>query len=172
EALSPAGRRRRGRARAARHASHAGLHGGRLHPSQPRRHPHHQHRGAAAVFVLAERGGGSGRSRGRRPGARALRARYGAPRGSGVSWRENMDSRTNATISRREVLCAGSTAVLSALVTGLAGCAAGTSPPPAMGADPSKAQLTVLYDAFGKASAMQKDWGYAALIDYGGKRIL
>ena len=30
----------------------------------------------------------------------------------------------------------------------------------------------MLYDAFGKPSAMQKDWGYAALIEYGGKRIL
>ena len=30
----------------------------------------------------------------------------------------------------------------------------------------------MLYDAFGKSSAMQKDWGYAALIEYGGKRIL
>lgn len=36
----------------------------------------------------------------------------------------------------------------------------------------STAQLTVLYDAFGKDVAMQKDWGYAALIEYGGKRIL
>jgi 7,8-dihydropterin-6-yl-methyl-4-(beta-D-ribofuranosyl)aminobenzene 5'-phosphate synthase len=33
-------------------------------------------------------------------------------------------------------------------------------------------QITVLYDAFGKASTMKKDWGYAALIEYGGKRIL
>ena len=54
----------------------------------------------------------------------------------------------------------------------LAGCAATTSPPAAQSADPSKAQITVLYDAFGKSSAMQKDWGYAALIEYGGKRIL
>ncbi len=38
--------------------------------------------------------------------------------------------------------------------------------------DPAKAQITVLYDAFGQASAMQKDWGYAAFIEYGGKRIL
>ncbi len=38
--------------------------------------------------------------------------------------------------------------------------------------DPAKAQITVLYDAFGHASAMQKDWGYAALVEYGGKRIL
>jgi 7,8-dihydropterin-6-yl-methyl-4-(beta-D-ribofuranosyl)aminobenzene 5'-phosphate synthase len=38
--------------------------------------------------------------------------------------------------------------------------------------DPARAQITVLYDAFGQNSAMQKDWGYAALIEYGGKRIL
>jgi 7,8-dihydropterin-6-yl-methyl-4-(beta-D-ribofuranosyl)aminobenzene 5'-phosphate synthase len=35
-----------------------------------------------------------------------------------------------------------------------------------------KAQVTILYDAFGKDPAMQKDWGYAALVEYGGKRIL
>jgi 7,8-dihydropterin-6-yl-methyl-4-(beta-D-ribofuranosyl)aminobenzene 5'-phosphate synthase len=34
------------------------------------------------------------------------------------------------------------------------------------------AQITILYDAFGKAPSMQKDWGYAALVEYGGKRIL
>ena len=61
---------------------------------------------------------------------------------------------------------------VAALAMLLAGCAATTSPPPAARADPSKAQITVLYDAFGKSSAMQKDWGYAALIEYGGKRIL
>src|SRR5215469_3033074 len=38
--------------------------------------------------------------------------------------------------------------------------------------DSTKAQITVLYDAFGQTSAMQKDWGYAALVEYGGKRIL
>jgi 7,8-dihydropterin-6-yl-methyl-4-(beta-D-ribofuranosyl)aminobenzene 5'-phosphate synthase len=38
--------------------------------------------------------------------------------------------------------------------------------------DPPKAQITVLYDAFGQTSEMQKDWGYAALVEYGGKRIL
>jgi 7,8-dihydropterin-6-yl-methyl-4-(beta-D-ribofuranosyl)aminobenzene 5'-phosphate synthase len=38
--------------------------------------------------------------------------------------------------------------------------------------DHDNAQMTVLYDAFGKDPAMQKDWGYAALIEYGGKRIL
>lgn len=39
-------------------------------------------------------------------------------------------------------------------------------------ADPAKPQITVLYDAFGQNSAMRKDWGYAALIEYGSKRIL
>jgi 7,8-dihydropterin-6-yl-methyl-4-(beta-D-ribofuranosyl)aminobenzene 5'-phosphate synthase len=38
--------------------------------------------------------------------------------------------------------------------------------------EPQKAQITILYDAFGPASKMQKDWGYAALIEFGGKRIL
>jgi 7,8-dihydropterin-6-yl-methyl-4-(beta-D-ribofuranosyl)aminobenzene 5'-phosphate synthase len=38
--------------------------------------------------------------------------------------------------------------------------------------DPGNAQITVLYDAFGKESAVQKDWGYAALVEYRGKRIL
>ena len=33
-------------------------------------------------------------------------------------------------------------------------------------------RLTVLYDAFGKTNEMQKDWGYSALIEYGGRRIL
>jgi 7,8-dihydropterin-6-yl-methyl-4-(beta-D-ribofuranosyl)aminobenzene 5'-phosphate synthase len=36
----------------------------------------------------------------------------------------------------------------------------------------ANAQITVLYDAFGKVSGMQKDWGYSALIEYAGKRIL
>jgi len=35
-----------------------------------------------------------------------------------------------------------------------------------------KAQITILYDAFGKPSEMERDWGFAALIEYGGKRIL
>src|SRR5580765_3851184 len=60
----------------------------------------------------------------------------------------------------------------AALAMLLAGCATTTSPPPPASAGPGKAQITVLYDAFGRSSAMQKDWGYAALIEYGGKRIL
>jgi 7,8-dihydropterin-6-yl-methyl-4-(beta-D-ribofuranosyl)aminobenzene 5'-phosphate synthase len=42
----------------------------------------------------------------------------------------------------------------------------------AASAGSAKAQITILYDAFGKQSDMQKDWGYAAFIEYGGRRIL
>ena len=42
----------------------------------------------------------------------------------------------------------------------------------ALASEPNKAEITVLYDAFGKSSAMKKDWGFAALIEYRGKRIL
>ncbi len=34
------------------------------------------------------------------------------------------------------------------------------------------ARITILYDAFGKDAAMTKDWGYAALVEIDGKRIL
>jgi 7,8-dihydropterin-6-yl-methyl-4-(beta-D-ribofuranosyl)aminobenzene 5'-phosphate synthase len=37
---------------------------------------------------------------------------------------------------------------------------------------PATAQITVLYDAFGKTPGTQKDWGYSALIEYAGKHIL
>ena len=39
-------------------------------------------------------------------------------------------------------------------------------------AQSSTGQITILYDAFGKTSTMKKDWGFSALIEYGGKRIL
>ena len=52
-----------------------------------------------------------------------------------------------------------------------AGCA-GPSPRASAGPDPAKAQITVLYDAFGRDPALQKDWGYAAFVAVGGKRIL
>jgi 7,8-dihydropterin-6-yl-methyl-4-(beta-D-ribofuranosyl)aminobenzene 5'-phosphate synthase len=42
--------------------------------------------------------------------------------------------------------------------------------PPTTAAPP--ARITVLYDAFGKDAAMTKDWGYAALVEVNGKRIL
>jgi 7,8-dihydropterin-6-yl-methyl-4-(beta-D-ribofuranosyl)aminobenzene 5'-phosphate synthase len=61
--------------------------------------------------------------------------------------------------------------LLAASALFLTGCAV-TNPQSAANADSRKAQITILYDAFGKPSAMEKDWGFAALIEYGGKRIL
>ena len=51
----------------------------------------------------------------------------------------------------------------------LAGCASNTQ---TSQMEKPKSQITVIYDAFGKDSAMKKDWGYAALVEVGGKRIL
>ena len=39
------------------------------------------------------------------------------------------------------------------------------------GAQPAQ-RVTILYDAFGPPSELQKDWGFAALIEYGGRRVL
>jgi len=36
----------------------------------------------------------------------------------------------------------------------------------------STEHITILYDAFGKLPAMKKDWGFAALVEIGGRRIL
>jgi len=33
-------------------------------------------------------------------------------------------------------------------------------------------RVTILYDAFGKSPAVTKAWGFSALVEYGGKRIL
>ena len=38
--------------------------------------------------------------------------------------------------------------------------------------DPPGNRVTILYDAFGKSPKMKKDWGYSALVEYGGKHIL
>ena len=39
-------------------------------------------------------------------------------------------------------------------------------------AGPSPTTITILYDAFGRRSGLLQDWGFAALIEYQGKRIL
>lgn len=33
-------------------------------------------------------------------------------------------------------------------------------------------RITVIYDAFGKQADLRKDWGFAALVEYGGRRVL
>jgi 7,8-dihydropterin-6-yl-methyl-4-(beta-D-ribofuranosyl)aminobenzene 5'-phosphate synthase len=35
-----------------------------------------------------------------------------------------------------------------------------------------KSQITILYDAFGRDPSMKKDWGFSALVEVGGKRVL
>jgi 7,8-dihydropterin-6-yl-methyl-4-(beta-D-ribofuranosyl)aminobenzene 5'-phosphate synthase len=39
-------------------------------------------------------------------------------------------------------------------------------------AQESPARVTILYDAFGKPSALKRGWGYSAFVEYGGRRIL
>lgn len=41
-----------------------------------------------------------------------------------------------------------------------------------IGAAETPSRITILYDSFGKAPAVTLDWGFAALVEYGGKRIL
>jgi 7,8-dihydropterin-6-yl-methyl-4-(beta-D-ribofuranosyl)aminobenzene 5'-phosphate synthase len=75
--------------------------------------------------------------------------------------------------AQENTMAAYSPAVSRAAVTLLfVGCVIATFTAPMASAGPPKPQITILYDAFGKDSAMQKDWGYAALVEYGGKRIL
>jgi 7,8-dihydropterin-6-yl-methyl-4-(beta-D-ribofuranosyl)aminobenzene 5'-phosphate synthase len=37
---------------------------------------------------------------------------------------------------------------------------------------PATKRVTILYDAFGSRRGLTRDWGFAALVEYGGKRIL
>jgi len=39
-------------------------------------------------------------------------------------------------------------------------------------AAPSTNSVTILYDAFGESRTLTKDWGFSALVEYGGKRVL
>jgi 7,8-dihydropterin-6-yl-methyl-4-(beta-D-ribofuranosyl)aminobenzene 5'-phosphate synthase len=53
----------------------------------------------------------------------------------------------------------------------LQGCAS-TEPAAQAAAASAPARITVLYDAFGKDAALTKDWGYSALVEINGRRIL
>lgn len=58
---------------------------------------------------------------------------------------------------------------LLSLLAALAGpCVAWAAETPAS----APARVTIIYDAFGKPSPLQRGWGYSALVEYGGKRIL
>lgn len=54
----------------------------------------------------------------------------------------------------------------SLVLLALCACAA---PPPA---PPAGDRITILYDAFGRRSDLVMDWGFAALVEIGGRRIL
>jgi len=71
-------------------------------------------------------------------------------------------------MTRRDLIATG----LTTPYLLLDGCASPASPNASGSSDPAKAQITVLYDAFGRDPALQKDWGYAAFVEVGGKRIL
>ncbi len=53
----------------------------------------------------------------------------------------------------------------------LGGVAAVVAPAKTAAAEPNS-QITILFDAFGTDTAMKKDWGYSALVEISGKRIL
>ncbi|UPK08273.1 MBL fold metallo-hydrolase [Bradyrhizobium sp. 170] len=57
------------------------------------------------------------------------------------------------------------------LAAALAGAAVVIAPAGEATAQPSS-QITILYDAFGTDAAMKKDWGFSALVEISGKRIL
>jgi len=53
----------------------------------------------------------------------------------------------------------------------LASVAAVVAPTGMAAAEPNS-QITILYDAFGADAAMKKDWGFSALVEIAGKRII
>jgi 7,8-dihydropterin-6-yl-methyl-4-(beta-D-ribofuranosyl)aminobenzene 5'-phosphate synthase len=56
----------------------------------------------------------------------------------------------------------------SAALAGVAAVVAATE----MAVAEPNSQITILYDAFGADAAMKKDWGFSALVEIAGKRIL
>jgi 7,8-dihydropterin-6-yl-methyl-4-(beta-D-ribofuranosyl)aminobenzene 5'-phosphate synthase len=77
------------------------------------------------------------------------------------------------TITKESVMQTARLYVLVAVFSSawlILGCAATSLTPIAATAE--AARITVLYDAFGKDATMTKDWGYAALLEINGKRIL
>jgi 7,8-dihydropterin-6-yl-methyl-4-(beta-D-ribofuranosyl)aminobenzene 5'-phosphate synthase len=59
--------------------------------------------------------------------------------------------------------------LLAGTITGTAMMAAAIGTAAAAGPE---SRITILYDAFGKDTAMRKDWGFSALVEIAGKRIL
>jgi 7,8-dihydropterin-6-yl-methyl-4-(beta-D-ribofuranosyl)aminobenzene 5'-phosphate synthase len=57
------------------------------------------------------------------------------------------------------------------LAAAFVGAAVLVAPARSVAAEPA-GQITILYDAFGTDAAMKKDWGFSALVEISGKRIL
>jgi 7,8-dihydropterin-6-yl-methyl-4-(beta-D-ribofuranosyl)aminobenzene 5'-phosphate synthase len=57
-------------------------------------------------------------------------------------------------------------ALLGVLLLAPLRTAAGSTEPPVA------ARVTILYDAFGERAGLERDWGFSALVEYGGRRIL
>ncbi|QWE26007.1 MBL fold metallo-hydrolase [Polynucleobacter sp. AP-Ainpum-60-G11] len=62
--------------------------------------------------------------------------------------------------------------VIALLYIGFLTASVVSAAPAAKEASSSKSEIKIIYDAFGKQSAYKKDWGYAAIVEIGGKRIL
>ncbi len=60
---------------------------------------------------------------------------------------------------------------LTSVIAGALACAA-TLAAVAETALAAESKITILYDAFGDDAAMKKDWGFSALVEVAGKRIL
>src|SRR5688572_188370 len=61
-------------------------------------------------------------------------------------------------------------ALTVALMFGCSGCTA--KPVRSGSVSGGNQRITVLVDAFGSQTKLHQDWGYAAMVEYGGKRIL
>jgi 7,8-dihydropterin-6-yl-methyl-4-(beta-D-ribofuranosyl)aminobenzene 5'-phosphate synthase len=68
----------------------------------------------------------------------------------------------------RNVMKLSATLLLAGMLASAAAVVAATR----MAAAEPKSQITVLYDAFGTDAALKKDWGFSALVEVAGKRIL
>jgi hypothetical protein len=61
---------------------------------------------------------------------------------------------------------------LAGAVVGLISLMSASLVPAPMMGDAPPARVTILYDAFADRAGLERDWGFAALIEYGGRRIL
>jgi 7,8-dihydropterin-6-yl-methyl-4-(beta-D-ribofuranosyl)aminobenzene 5'-phosphate synthase len=84
-----------------------------------------------------------------------------------------MEAKVMGYLSWRNLVRALVSFVLAPLFAlSLSGCASTSGTTPMSAAALTTPRITILYDAFGKNASMKKDWGFAALVEVNGKRIL